>query len=204
MCGSTWHEIEACTLCVKAEYLRKGWRQAESEAAYSAAVCGCVRRHLARRMRSASARSVLPAVQAFLGAVPLPFLGLVLARAVRPCDAWALTLDLWGPGVSLRCGATVLAAAPQRSARSTRRCRELVAVPLQVPCCGLPAKRPCNWRCTWDADGEATRLILYAGACQDDAAGALAQWGARLRFFVYEAVGRLRIDQVGACCSPLP
>lgn len=35
------------------------------------------------------------------------------------------------------------------------------------------------------------------GARQDDAAGALAQWGVRLRFFVYEAVGRLRIDQVG-------
>ncbi|KAK9825161.1 hypothetical protein WJX81_008683 [Elliptochloris bilobata] len=85
--------------------------QAASEAACSAAVCGAVRRHLARRMRGASARSVLPAAQAFLGAVPLPYLGLVLARA-------------------------------------------------------------------------------------DDAAGALAQWGARLRFFVYKAIGGLRISQL--------
>lgn len=46
-------------------------------------MCGAVRRRLARRMRASGARSVLPAAQAFLGAVPLPFLGLVLARAVR-------------------------------------------------------------------------------------------------------------------------
>ncbi len=64
--------------------------QAESEAAYSAAVCGAVRRHLARRARGASARSVLPAAQAFLDAVPLPFLGLVLARAVRACPIFIL------------------------------------------------------------------------------------------------------------------
>ena len=41
-----------------------------------------MRARLERRMRGSGALSVLPAAQAFLGAVPLPFLGLVLARAV--------------------------------------------------------------------------------------------------------------------------
>jgi len=65
--------------------------QAASEAAYSAAARGAVQRHLARRGGRAASRALLPAAQAFLDAVPLPFLGLVLpvragaSRSSAPC-----------------------------------------------------------------------------------------------------------------------
>ena len=83
-------------------------------------------------MRGSGERSVLPAAQAFLGAVPLPFLGLVLARAVCNPGPGALIPQTLTPNPK-----AFLGLVPERGAR-----RSAPPAALRLSCAALRCSKP--------------------------------------------------------------
>lgn len=60
--------------------------QAVSEEAYTAVVCQHVQEHLSRHSKRVFDSPVLPAAQAYVAAVPLEFLRLLLGQVLSTCS----------------------------------------------------------------------------------------------------------------------